>query len=937
MRQNARHTIALRLTLTLTLTLLLCQTALCAERTSAVTYAQNLAVPFIRNYTAKEYGAHNRSMDVACDDYGTVFVANFEGLLYFDGSSWRKLHTPGISRITRLAKGSDGRIWAGGYNYFGYIRARQNGELELHSILSDNLKLKLGEVDHIRIDGKKVLFHTSYGKIFCVQSDNSVKEVKKAKAADIAADGIASVRVGKEVVSAINGEGLTIRDGRTTRVIDETQGLCSNSITNITYDGQHTIWGATNHGIFAVEYPSPYSHYTEAQGLRGEVYCIGSVGNTIYIGTLEGLYRVENGRVVPVPGMECACWQTRSRANGTISLSTSQGLYEVSHSGLKQITTQNTISAITDGNGIYYTGEMDGVYQTTASGQHTLIADIEKCWDIRKTGNFLQVKTMYNQKWSISLKPGHNRMLLSNTANVDEPYIDYTDFKGRRWLTDNEGKDLTAIGCPNAKQLTQWARPMSLQPINDIMCPTDNTLWTGGDFGAMICNLTQAEKSKQVHEPIYIRQVVIAGDSVIWGGYLKKDMSPVAQLKNIEISTDCHSMTVHFSTKTNTIICPVLYHFRINGGRWSPWSTEPMAQFNNMAYGVTIFEVEAMDLFGNVSDRATVKWTKAYPFYMRWWALLFYFVVAVMAVRSYMTWRTKRLEREKARLSMLVNERTSELSTALNDLQHAQDEMMRMERSATAGKLTQGLIDRILNPVNYINNFSKLTNGLANDLSQNINDEKHSMSADNYDDCQDILGMMHQNLSKIEEHGVNTTRMLRAMEALLNQKVGTMREVNLVPLCRQVVQVTAGHYKKDIAQYGIHLNADIPAAAEITIQADPEPFNNALQSLLANAMYAVMKKAQKSVAAADEPYVPEVTLRLEEVDATRVVITVHDNGIGIEQTILPKIFDPFFTTKTTGEAAGVGLYLVREIIQQHGGNIKVNSEKDHYTDFILSF
>ena len=47
------------------------------------------ASPFIRNFTTKEYNAHNRCFDVLCDKYGTVFVANFEGLLYYDGATWR--------------------------------------------------------------------------------------------------------------------------------------------------------------------------------------------------------------------------------------------------------------------------------------------------------------------------------------------------------------------------------------------------------------------------------------------------------------------------------------------------------------------------------------------------------------------------------------------------------------------------------------------------------------------------------------------------------------------------------------------------------------------------------------------------------------------------------------------------------------------------------
>ena len=66
------------------------------------------------------------------------------------------------------------------------------------------------------------------------------------------------------------------------------------------------------------------------------------------------------------------------------------------------------------------------------------------------------------------------------------------------------------------------------------------------------------------------------------------------------------------------------------------------------------------------------------------------------------------------------------------------------------------------------------------------------------------------------------------------------------------------------------------------------------------------------------------------------ILKIRDNGTGIGDTTLNKIFDPFFTTKTTAEAAGVGLYLSREIIQNHNGDISVESVKDNFTEFTIS-
>ena len=100
-------------------------------------------------------------------------------------------------------------------------------------------------------------------------------------------------------------------------------------------------------------------------------------------------------------------------------------------------------------------------------------------------------------------------------------------------------------------------------------------------------------------------------------------------------------------------------------------------------------------------------------------------------------------------------------------------------------------------------------------------------------------------------------------------------------------------------------------------------------SLLSNAIYAVVKKAKR------EKFVPEVRLTVEKEDR-HVRFLLRDNGIGIEETIINKIFDPFFTTKPTGEASGVGLYLAHEVIQNYGGDIRVDSVKDEFCEFTIT-
>ena len=117
--------------------------------------------------------------------------------------------------------------------------------------------------------------------------------------------------------------------------------------------------------------------------------------------------------------------------------------------------------------------------------------------------------------------------------------------------------------------------------------------------------------------------------------------------------------------------------------------------------------------------------------------------------------------------------------------------------------------------------------------------------------------------------------------------------------------------------------------------------NKTIMDLLGNAVYAVVKKAQKNLedcpsdAVKNQEPAPQILLFATKAEG-RYILKIRDNGIGIEATIIDKIFDPFFTTKTTNEAAGIGLYLSREIIQNHGGDISVESVKDEYTEFTIT-
>ena len=910
-------------------------------------------IPSIRNFTSFDYNANSTNFDIETDENGNVFVANFEGLLYYDFAQWRIIHTPGITRTTVAFRASDNTIWVGGYNYFGKIVRKPNGEITLKRIGSDNLFR--GEVKEIFEEDGQLKFIVNNGNIYKVkddqvsiakQIDNESLRIGMLDVVDLDAidrgetdvvknDTVIKEQLGNGItVYVMKNSGLLVKDEihHSTYTITDANGLCSNNVTYAAYDGRGHFWGATNKGLFAIQLPTAITRFTPHEGLNGTVLTIRELNGKIYAGTDDGLYRQEGYKFVSVPSIPHACWDLHRRGNSLIA-ATADGIFRINADGsTRQLTKPNSMAILDDGD-LIYSGEINGIYSVQADGQ-----DRKKVCDLENTKKIVKDKSgtiwaqgLYGSVWF--KKPGDTSfqlykpreksetmlsvvitdgkpLIVSELAQKPFPYPleSFTDDKGVTWLTDKEGKNI--YRWKDGKRLNDMDD--YLQPIKDITIRSiftrGNELWLGNDDGLFVIDTNAADPSLTTTPKMYIRSVTLGSDSILWGGF--GDMPKMLP----ELSYNERNLTFTFSVDYPSIAVETMYRYRLNNGSWSAWSTSTSASFANLNFGDYTFSVQALDLTNHETEIASIQFKITPPFYYRWYMIILYFLLMILLAYGFFRLRLRRLKKDKIRLENLVKERTSEV--------------VRLEKMATAGKLTQGLIDRILNPLNYINNFSKLSEGLIKDVKANIEDEKDNMSEDNYEDTVDVLDMLTGNLQKVSEHGQNTTRTLKAMEEMLKDRSGGIVPMDLTAVIHQNEEMLNGYYKKEIAENNIKTVFDLPEQ-HLQIEGNAEQLSKVIMSMLSNSVYALVKKAQKT------SFSPEISLKAVKTDKA-VIITVHDNGIGIEDTIIEKLFDPFFTTKTTSEAAGVGLYLSREIVQNHGGDITVKSVKDEYSEFTIT-
>lgn len=228
-------------------------------------------------------------------------------------------------------------------------------------------------------------------------------------------------------------------------------------------------------------------------------------------------------------------------------------------------------------------------------------------------------------------------------------------------------------------------------------------------------------------------------------------------------------------------------------------------------------------------------------------------------------------------------------------LNQTQKELLQKEKLASMGQLAAGVAHEINNPLGTILLFSDMMYKEASE-----NDPRR-------DDLKMILN--------------ETTRCKSIVADLLNfarQQEVSAQEVDIHSLLENVVSRVKMQPIYENIEIDCQFNHEIPC-----IQADPDQLQQVFVNLLNNAAESMDGKGT-------------ITLKSYSTDDLWVNISVSDTGVGIPDEYLDRLFTPFFTTKTPGRGTGLGLSISYGIVKMHHGNIFVQSEVGHGTNFTIT-
>ena len=281
---------------------------------------------------------------------------------------------------------------------------------------------------------------------------------------------------------------------------------------------------------------------------------------------------------------------------------------------------------------------------------------------------------------------------------------------------------------------------------------------------------------------------------------------------------------------------------------------------------------------------------------------------------------------EKSRELFLKNQRLQE---SYETLQKQQAVMLQNEKLATLGTLSAGMAHEINNPLAFVkSNIESLSQyhasyariiDLIKTQCEHFPEEIQAqfleiLKAEDIDyiqeDLPDLMSDTEDGLSRVRDIVMNLRSFARTQST-------DRCEANLIEGIESTLKLLHSELKNSV-----ELDLNLQPLPVITC--NPNELNQVFLNLIINAKHATEGVSK-----------PRISISSSYRDET-IYISIADNGCGMNEETLNKIFVPFYTTKPVGKGTGMGLAIAYGIVQDHKGDIEVDSTVGEGTRFSIS-
>ena len=772
------------------------------------------------------------------------------------------------------------------------------------------------------------------------------------------------------------------RQGRTLRVLNEDAGLIDNDVKSLFVDRQDGLWMACEKGIARADVMAPLSLYDERAGLDGLAFSLVRHNGALHVGTSAGVFRLQpyrsaNGTRGPrferIPLLRGQAFAMASTPWGLL-VATDRGVFSVQNDRVTRVTKGRAAFGLhrsrTDTARVYV-GYIDGVgrlaavdgrwrsdgqipgfdkgtfflQEDTAGNLWTASAYSGLWWiqnpdgpaeDVRVheiaaegqtprhvfqmtwlPGDGLRVVTrsgiaapvlpdsttasaeadtlavprlVPDSTLMAKLPAAGERILRMDVATPGHLWVRTED--GVYWIRDEEGEAVVE-------------RPLA--PVSDFndystLAEAGGTFWMAGETG-VVRHATGVPSSPEPVQALIRRVLVPDPDSVLFGGGRpvgageQPDSTVASAPGGPVLDYVDNSLRIEYAATGYGHEDDVEYRYRLAGfdETWSAWTDEAHKEYTNLPPGRYTFTVEARNPGVWTAEAARYAFTVLPPWYRTGWAYLLFGILAVGGVATLVKWRTAHLNRRKQRLERVVAERTAEVEEQARQLEMVNAELLRSNEDLQAA----------------IEEKSKLLGVAAHDLKNPIFGIRAlSEVALDRVDGNDYVERKLSLIQSVADETLGLITDLLASAASTAQTQLDVERVDIVDVAEWVVH----SFQPQAERKDQRLHSSLPAAP-CPIRADKRKLREAMSNLVSNAIKY-------------SPHGAQVTVEVERRNRS-VCFRVEDEGPGLSEEDQQRMFAPFqrLTPSPTGEegSSGLGLYIVKNIIDLHDGEVVVNS------------
>lgn len=250
------------------------------------------------------------------------------------------------------------------------------------------------------------------------------------------------------------------------------------------------------------------------------------------------------------------------------------------------------------------------------------------------------------------------------------------------------------------------------------------------------------------------------------------------------------------------------------------------------------------------------------------------------------------------KMSVIHRDEIGQLANNFNQmtdrLKVSQEGLIQMEKLSAMGKLAASTAHELKGPLTSIRGYTDIT------LAMLTGDDP-----------------IREQIRIIQEECERGSFIVKNLLLFSKKGISKREPADISRLIYDTVNLIKHHLLTKGIESKISIADGIPK-----ISIDPDKIKQVLFNLLFNGADAMPKGGRLDIGASIE-------------EGRRIVISIRDTGIGIEDKDIEKIFEPFFTTKGDKDGTGLGLYICKNIINSYGGEIGVKSEPGRGTEFIV--